>query len=496
MSLSKKSFLTGVLLAIVVGMSSSAFALEGARFFRPWQPEDFGGKHGGRDGLYGAVEAISWTIEAPGHSETYGNPMTHGTSFDIGTRVTLGNRRGNHGWRVSGFSLRNDRGATAYSPVQYWWSEVGETAFRMAVDDPWTEANEGDYNARVGQPGWTEIIPGEPPVVIEHPETEVPVWEEFQVFRDRAAFQASIDSFSSHTDVFDIDLNWTYRTSPLSWGSLEFFAGAKYRSFEEDFALSHVTSTYNYVFYYDPIGTGGYNIGDEMPNGTIVEPGTNGQGTWLLDPTHAPNIAEIGGASQSNSMSEIYEYWTTVRTDIKSEVKNRMFGPNLGFEVSRQNARWTFSAAPSLFLGFNSQSAHYYRDSYSSPLEYVPIPALVDPGMLVLPTVEDLISVRQMMMVNNVPTTSLEGPTVISPTPVNRHNHRNVFSPGISLNLAASWQWTDAIAIRGGFDTTYMTHVLRGTDISVGSEDQVLQFLRKGDDVLMYGFSLGLEVKR
>ncbi|MDR2704959.1 MAG: hypothetical protein LBC02_04190, partial [Planctomycetaceae bacterium] len=90
MSLLKlKSFLTGLLLAIILATTSLVSA-EGMRLWAPYQPEQFGGNRRNNDGLYATLAGIYWKLDG------FGNDY----SYRSATKVEVGNVRGHHGWMV------------------------------------------------------------------------------------------------------------------------------------------------------------------------------------------------------------------------------------------------------------------------------------------------------------------------------------------------------------------------------------------------------------
>ena len=106
--------------------------------------------------------------------------------------------------------------------------------------------------------------------------------------------------------------------------------------------------------------------------------------------------------------------------------------------------------------------------------------------------------------------------------------NRTVFSPGAGFQFSAKWQWTDAVGIKVGIDANIMSNVARGgtlvakstyhtevtpmfirapnkpsawefTDHNVTrtrNEEVDFSLRSKGETIILYGISLGLEVRR
>jgi len=252
--------------------------------------------------------------------------------------------------------------------------------------------------------------------------------------------------YRSQARIIDLDLAWTYRTHPFKWGELEFFAGAKYRDINDKLSFVNEADRYAYTFRYT-----------------------------------------LENCSDAGTMNRTLAYTNSVNAhSITQEATNRMAGPNLGFNLTRRNLRWTFGAGASVFLGVNTQSFkfnEYYEERTSVGDNDSPYADL---------SLEELINYR------STPSTGRgNGPTPVAT--VLYKQHRTVFSPGVNLQLSAKWQWTDAVGIRVGFDSTIMDNVARSSDlVATPNADAGYDFsLRsKGDVVLLYGISIGFDIRR
>ena len=299
------------------------------------------------------------------------------TSDSLGTRFEIGNRRGHHGWLLGGYSLPgqshqisvlemqmvvrdNDRrfsvagaGSVIYDPnnpgggLGFLWGSnyvVAETAVFQDqgaagagqvgwVIDP-VSGGYIYYTGRTEVPGSTVVNDGQSivtpgtqlaenerwgfvpvgmtfyfPALVDSADpanivvAPLPVWFE----------QADINVRSEHQSL---ELLYTYRAHPFTWGSLELLAGARYWGLDDDFGFT------------------GFNT--------------------------LPDRPERGLVSAFSNMS------------VNAEAFNRVVGPQVGMKLHRSNARWTFGAEGRLAAGVNFQTVK--TDGYvSGHRDYMPI---------------------------------------------------------------------------------------------------------------------------
>jgi len=445
------------LLAMALTMAATASAQWDGRLWKPYQSEQFGGSRRSADGLYGSVEAIYWKLDGPKNLAEWNTGALIGMgdgeqfqlagsleaeavpspNFNLGTRFTLGYQQGHHGWRFTGCGLSGCGSGVAMS-TRVGWSEQGDYLydFMGTGENEWTWINIRSY-----------------------------------VGRDREGKDYGI-SCEYQTRLFDLDLAWTYRTHPFKWGELEFFAGAKYWDLNDKLSFADEGMWFFYNFSTDTLWEGtsryDYDVIDILAYNGVI-----------------PLEMEISSRQ--------------IR-----EATNRMVGPNLGFNLTRRNSRWTFGAAPSVFLGVNNQTFTFneYGTSRFNEVIAAANTTVGDIGyvynsMASSFSVGELLNLKQARSLLKLPVTYYH------------KQHRTVFSPGVSLQLSAKWQWTDAVGIKVSFDSTVMQNVARGSDlvatpvqyeqtpgvwVNTGKYD--FSYHSKGDTVILYGISIGLEMKR
>ena len=457
MSLSKtKMFLAvGFLLAVTLTMVPAASAGDwDGRLWKPYQPEQFGGSRRSADGFYGTVEAIYWKLDGPRHITQFdqaSNIAELEADFQLGTRVTFGNQRGHHGWRFSGYGI--DFNASESQSNKLDWSESG-TYTRYYYE---YRSSYSDYRYTT-EDRWA--------------------WMNVKEISQTLKYRASI---------IDLDLAWTYRAHPFRWGEFELFAGVRYWDVND--ALSFFDNSTHNIYRFSGIASSDTGT---ATGGTTTSGGTSY--SWTTYDSYSPIS-------------------TNLRVDwlLEHQVTNRVVGPNLGFNLTRRNRRWTFGAMPSVFLGVNNQS---FRFKEQSEIYFVRF----EEGPLSLQRY-DSFWVRDSSQILGLTRGELQGLQIIADKiglggDVLHKQHRSVFSPGIGLQLSAKWQWTDAIGIKVGFDSTIMSNVARGSDlmatprfidgpmdVDTGEVSKVrdgydFSLRSKGDTVILYGVSIGLELKR
>ena len=420
MSFSKtKMFLAGALwLAMTLIVVDTAPAWDG-RLWKPYQPEQFGGQRRSPDGVYGAVEMLWWKLDAPRNVSPYMAVTELPSDFQLGTRITLGNRRGHHGWRFTGYGLSGLGGSIT--------EESGGT---------------GNWLTDIGfvPPGGLPPLP--PPAFLN--------W--YTHYETNSFLEAGRNEYGYQTRIVDLDLAYTYRPHPFKWGELDFFAGVKYRDINDKLLYLQSDNTYSYTYMFTPL-------------------------PWTTPAPASPPDGIIGST-----------FATTTRSTEK-EVTNRIVGPSLGFDLTRRNLRWTFGAGASVFLGINNQSFRFNQVTVQGVLAD-------SAASFANLTISDLITYRAI-------TPPIVWPNLV-PTPNQLHKqHRTVFSPGVSLQLSAKWHWTDAVGIKVGFDSTIMDNIARGSTLVEtplpplpGLPAFAYALRDRGDTVILFGFNIGLEVRR
>jgi hypothetical protein len=459
-----KSLLTGLLVVTFVAMSGYVMAQDGLRLFKPYGPESFGGGRRSNDGMYSSVSGIYWSISTPtdgyiGATTVNGKDETRWVwdadtfkiqtnsvkinmmepSTTLGTRFEVGNRRGHHGWLVSGYGLP---GQTHHMSAQNMTMTIkDEGRFNFRANDIDLGIAFSVWDRKTSPHGWIPYVPDPgvdvmsfptvtgigylwgyfsyiatalDPITGELVETTVGVLAPLPIQFDNAIISVGSTHYSG-------ELMYTYRAHPFTWGSMELLAGARYWEFNDRFGFQ----------------------------------ATSAGGAPMEDTTLLPITALTGLAVDAEGM-------------------NRVFGPQVGMKLNRQNARWTFGAEGRLTAGINAQTVK--TQGSLTPRTY----GFTGP--------EDA---------------GQRGPLGLQNSNYNFGHKQNkaYFSPMGELRLSADWQWTDKVGFFGAVDGMFASNIARGvrvTDYAVHSDGTI--FGIRGNDrntsVFVYGVSAGIKVLR
>ena len=480
------SLLTGTLVAIIIAVGGSVVAQDALRLWKPYSPESFGGGRRSNDGVYCSVSGIYWSISAPGGgyvgaTTTKGkdetrlvfdlntatlreqtnsfriNMMTTDTS--LGTRFEVGNRRGHHGWLVSAYGLYGqsrsvdiqnhkmairDEGKFAAPAGQVIFGEVQEVGFLwgpnfgtvMVMDyvsqGPagnnvvgWVPESGGWVFYRGHDIGgyvldewerWGYVPAGVEyyfPGLVEEPDQGI-------IAPLEVAFDdVNITVRSRHQSA---ELMYTYRMHPFTWGAMELLAGARYWDLEDEFGYSGV------------------------------------------------NSMNVGADGVTTTYGPIRAFEDMV---VDAKGYNRVFGPQVGIKLNRQNARWSFNAEGRLVGGINMQTAR--TSGHVTPhRDYTPI------GL------QDAVDLGDNRRTNNVY--------------FGHRQNKTYFSPIGELRFSADWQWTDAVSFFGAVDGMCAGNIARGVRITDYTVKPGTIFGIRGNDrnasVAVYGVETGIKIRR
>jgi len=496
-------------------MGGSVMAQDAFRLWKPYNPESFGGGHRSNDGVYSSLSGIYWSFSTPtggfigattaqGRDETRwvynlsGNRLDAQTnsvkvnmmdsSSTLGTRFEVGNRRGHHGWLVSGYGLPGQRhsmdvtnvtmairdegnfSAAAYNNVYGGAQSIGYlwgSNFSTSQVQRYVQQEEP---AGLNTTGWlpdpetgqfiyyTGLFPSNATTIVGDDGSVTVIGEGAQVIRENERYgylplnatyflPEQVDDPGAVTIaplpvVFDnvginvrtrhqsAELMYTYRAQPFTWGSVELLAGARYWNFEDEF-------------------------------------GFNGE-----------NILDVGADGTINTYGPIRAF-ENMTVDAKGN--NRVFGPQIGIKLNRQNARWSFGAEGRFTAGINPQSVK--TEGYFTPHRaHMPIGVLQD--NVNLGDNRDLAENRRSNYISFV-----------------HKQNKTYFSPILEGRVSADWQWTSAVSFFGALDGMVADNIARGvriTDYVVKSDGTI--FGIRGNDrnvhIVVYGAEFGIKILR
>lgn len=507
-------------------------ALEGARLWKPYQEEEFGGKRRDRDGVYASLEAIYWTVSAPkgayvgattpdGKNETrayytgsaireQSNSMSANnfdSEFKMGTRVEVGNRHGHHGWHFSGFGLPSTGSTVSAENVNFVIRDEGDITLKpidildgfgyhggpVTVWDPsaangyqlenkaLTNLNATSTIHNVGMLwGWFPIHHDGPPLTYDQ-SVLAPVPITFHTM-----------DVTNRTENWGIELSYTYRTHPFKWGGLELMAGARYWEFDDHFN----------IYGGGPMAQVREGFGSSSSGSSSS--GSSEYVTEYLYPASG-NVNELGPVSLLSSLS------------VEARGLNRVIGPQIGAKFKRQNGRWTIGSEIRFMAGVNNQSMRtqgylgknlafnldmgYYSNFSLEEVEdsgsgsgsgNTDLEDYVYPGGHTDATILD-----QMWQQGVYPWLPV-GMTGNG----NYYNHKlnkTYFTPIVEWRIDADWKWTDAVSFNVGFNTTFADNIARAyriTDYKISNTEVFGIRGSRNTSVLVYGVTFGLKMKR
>ena len=494
-------------------------ALEDGRLFRPYQAEAMGGKRRDRDGLYASLSAIYWTVSAPkgayigattpgGQNETRdyftGSAIRSQTNdmsasnfsevFNMGTRVEVGNRRGHHGWHVSGFGLPSTSSTIIADNVNFVIRDEGSINL-VPTDTSTLMGYMGGAFVTVWDPN---AAPGHQfenkDLVNLDPTTPIynvgRLWGWFPlhydpgpVFTDAKLAPVPIMfhkmNVTNRVENWGLELSYTYRTHPFKWGGLELMAGARYWEFDDNFVI---------------VGTGPEALVSDL----VVVEGEDGEGGGgALTETPYPNVNAMGPVSLLATL------------DVDARGLNRIIGPQFGAKFQRQNGRWTFGSEIRFMAGINNQSLRtqgylgkhlaFNGDmGYWSVLAQGGAESDEEGGGANYPGTHVDTAILDQMWQQGVYPWLPVGMTGTG----NYFNHKlskTYFSPVVEWRIDADWKWTDALSFNVGFNTTFADNIARGYRITDFKVDNTSIFGIRGSrntSVLVYGVNFGLRLQR
>jgi len=499
------SLLTGVFVAILIAVGGSAMAQDGLRLWKPYSSESFGGGRRSNDGVYGSLSGIYWSFSTPkggyiGATTVNGEDDTRwvygGNSFSkvyaqtnsakinmmgptttLGTRFEVGNRRGHHGWLVSGYGLPNQSHQMSVQNISMVIRDEGNLTLQPMNVREGTLSDSSQVFFGIGSGlemaehifvwdrGHNSLYdPTAPTGSLYYPFANWQhidgytassvsgigyLWGYFphnsSIFDSATGVLAPLPILFANTDIRvstehrSAEVMYTYRAHPFSWGAMELLAGARYWDLDDQFTF---------------VGTG---------------PGATGPG--------APNnVNSYGVVSVLADMT------------INARGENRIVGPQVGIKLSRQNTRWTFGAEGRVMGGINAQTVKtegYIATNYSPSLNGAFQPSEDKPFH------------------GNDADVPLWVPIGLQygNTNFGHKQTKTYFSPIVELRLSTDWQWTDAVSFFGAVDGMFAGNIARGvrvTDYVVHSDGTI--FGIRGNDrntsIAVYGVEAGVKVRR
>lgn len=495
------------MLFVMLATTSSFGQLTGARFFAPVQNDQFGGQRRMPQGMFASVE-LTYRRLAKSQDSLVGLPgerrymdtsrdVQYQTSnlstdmieydWDLGMNLEVGKICGHHGWVASGYVTRDltgeARGRNAslniddaltvegksivyQTPLSYFWDKVlrDDNTVGEAVGPNGTSLIGDQLASGIGHFwGWFPYAP----------------FGGSTVDGVLAPLPISFDQYviANKVEHWSADLMYMYRCHPSRLGTFELFGGVRYLEFDDSFAFIGMGAPWDGNIHegtdvretLDYLQINPWQASDTINN-------------WYVPYTSLSGTATGPGSILGNSS------WT-------QKAQNHVVAPQLAARFTRRNGRWSFVADAKLMFGVNSQNmridggigAYTWQTSVNGTA--VPTPNSVNFNGLDM-------------------TPDMPAPLPWTPIGLNQSNssfsHRKFnseFSPGVEAKLGANFQATSALSLSGGFDMLWMDKIARGSSMNTYSmsNDGTLFGIDKDkslQDILMYGFRLGVTINR
>ncbi len=480
MSRSIKKIIAGLCLALATTSTASA-QISQMRLFSPFPDDQFGGGVYQHEGFYGSIGAGLVTLSQPGDqivgskkgteaqvvtnvipgsnnttTFTYVNQTNQmNTSqfradWETATEFTVGNMIGHHGWEVKG---------TVITPQKNDYSGIygGINIEDPAVVDVSSYGANGNYYVWNGK-GATLIDPinsgGSYQIgrlwVIRGMNTTGQTGQEY-TGNDNNANGGSQNNYilmpmpinyetfemQSKVNTWSVEAMYNYRFHPFRRGTLELLAGVRYTQFDGRFNFFGHANTKN---------TSSYSVTEVK----ILEKG----GTIMQDGT------AIDNSSQEYDQYD-YDATNSVGADLgysdwNFEANNHIVGPQVGLRYTISNNRWRFTGEGKYFAGFNRQNL--YGDgtlglkamSGSESVSSQGAEGSTNSGL-------------NMSETGGVP---MQAPLNTIANSFAYSKHHDVYTNGVEGKIEATWNWTQAVGFKVGYQMLYLDNIARASAIN------------------------------
>ncbi|MBP3532240.1 MAG: BBP7 family outer membrane beta-barrel protein [Thermoguttaceae bacterium] len=489
MSRSIKTIIAGLCLALATTSTASA-QISQMRLFSPFPDDQFGGGVYQHEGFYGSIGAGLVTLSQPS-DQIVGSPV--GTSAQVVTNVipgsnsttnftyvaqtnqmntsqfrsdwetatefAVGNMIGHHGWEVKGtvitpqknnyegiygginiedpavvdvssygtngnYYIWNGKGSTLIDPINSGGSyQIGRLwAIRgmNTIGSSGQGYTDNQNNANDGGDGENKYIFVPMPIT----------YETFEM--------------QSKVNTWSVEAMYNYRFHPFRRGTLELLAGIRYTQFDGRFNFFGHANTEN---------TSSYQI-------TEVE---------ILETNSSANVDNATTSTSQEYGSYDYENSSTVGADLgysdwNFEANNHIIGPQVGLRYTISNNRWRFTGEGKYFAGFNRQNL--YGDGTL--------------GLKAMTGGEGGTNL-DLSETGGVPTFA---PLNTIANSFAYSKHHDVYTNGVEGKFEATWNWTQAVGFKVGYQMLYMDNIARASAINDYrlNEDGTIFGVKKNDD--------------
>jgi len=241
----------------------------------------------------------------------------------------------------------------------------------------------------------------------------------------------------SKVNTWSVEAMYNYRFHPFRRGTLELLAGVRYTQFDGRFNFFGHANTKN---------TSSYSVTEVK----ILEKG----GTIMQDGT------AIDNSSQEYDQYD-YDATNSVGADLgysdwNFEANNHIVGPQVGLRYTISNNRWRFTGEGKYFAGFNRQNL--YGDgtlglkamSGSESVSSQGAEGSTNSGL-------------NMSETGGVP---MQAPLNTIANSFAYSKHHDVYTNGVEGKIEATWNWTQAVGFKVGYQMLYLDNIARASAIN------------------------------
>lgn len=259
---------------------------------------------------------------------------------------------------------------------------------------------------------------------------------------------------TNRTEHWNVELNMLYRTRQLHRGGfLEFFAGARYLEFSDQFKVEGFGQKFELdedsdIPQTDAEASRGRVAGNAAP--------------WFLDIDDWASVEPYNSKGVLNLSALGDSIWDT-------QAENNVIGPQIGVRWFRQHGRWRLSGEGRFFAGINNQS-------------------ITQTGVLG----SDLDP--------NLGVTGL--PYAVSPQTFHHRASTVEFSPAFEIRFNTHYQFTRAISLKAGWTGFWIDSIARPSGMvnylvnASNAPSMGIDMTNNRQSVFVHGFNIGVEVNR
>lgn len=249
-----------------------------------------------------------------------------------------------------------------------------------------------------------------------------------------------------NTNYYSVEAMYNYRFHPFRRGTLEFLAGVRYSSLEDELQFFGHSTTKTTTEYSDT-------------RIEILQTGTqSSSGGQAVTSTSQDFVSNSEDQTYEVGADLGYSRWTF-------SAQNHIVGPQFGLRYTVSNNRWRFMNETKFFAGINRQNIRGYGDLGLKP------------------------SSTQNTNLTQTNGTPLYAPINTVQNYFNYSSHYTYFTPGVNTKFEAAWNWTRVLSFKFGYELTWLDNIARScaTNDYRMNEDGTIFGVKENKDDRMFG---------